>query len=71
MYWKHKVCLGEDKLEIKDELEHECKFEFEPEHVNDIMIVNYSCNQCGYDRQVETKLLHQCETTRSPGGYCL
>ena len=34
-------------------------------------IVNYSCNQCGYNRQVESELLHECVTTRSPGGNCL
>ena len=35
------------------------------------MIVNYSCNQCGYYRQVESELLHECETARSPRGDCL
>ena len=34
-------------------------------------MVNYSCNQCGHDRQVESELSHECETTRSPGGAWL
>ena len=87
LYWRDKVCLSKCKLELEDELEHEHKHEARLVlqliwkwvnmnlnlnfNINIYLVVNYSCNQCGHDRQVESELSHECETTRSPGGAWL
>ena len=41
-------------------------------NMNMYMDVNYSCNQCGHDRQIESELSHECETSKNQAeGLCV